>query len=102
MIDRNKADVSGMSRLDEKVILITGATDGLGKQVARNPPALGATILIHGRSQAKGDATLREIRDVTGGQKLVYYNADLSSLDAVRLLVDEIQARHVRLDVLIK
>ena len=83
------------------VILVTGATDGLGKQVARDLAAQGATILLHGRSRGKGQATLREIRDATGNQKVIYYNADFSSLDAVRRLTEEIQGDQVRLDVLI-
>jgi NAD(P)-dependent dehydrogenase (short-subunit alcohol dehydrogenase family) len=84
-----------------QVILVTGATDGLGKQVARDLAAQGATVLLHGRSREKGEATLQEIRDATGNQKLMYYNADLSSLDAVRGLAEEIKADRDRLDVLI-
>jgi NAD(P)-dependent dehydrogenase (short-subunit alcohol dehydrogenase family) len=84
-----------------QVILVTGATDGLGKQVARDLAAQGATVLLHGRSREKGEATLQEIRDATGNQKLMYYNADFSSLDAVRGLAEEIQADRDRLDVLI-
>jgi NAD(P)-dependent dehydrogenase (short-subunit alcohol dehydrogenase family) len=84
-----------------QVILVTGATDGLGKQVARDLAAQGATVLLHGRSREKGEATLQEIRDATGNQKLMYYNADFSSLDAVRGLAEQIQADQDRLDVLI-
>ncbi|TLZ68139.1 MAG: SDR family NAD(P)-dependent oxidoreductase, partial [Methanobacteriota archaeon] len=46
----------------EQVILITGATDGLGKATARELARRGATVLLHGRDQARGDAVLREIR----------------------------------------
>ena len=65
-----------------QVILVTGATDGLGKQVARDLAAQEATILPHGRRREKGETTLQEIRDATGNQKLIYYNAGFSSLDA--------------------
>ncbi len=82
-------------------MLITGATDGLGKRVARDLAARGATVLLHGRSPEKGEAALQEIRDATGNQKIIYYNADFSSLDAVRRLSEKIQADHERLDVLI-
>ena len=84
-----------------QVILVTGATDGLGKQVALDLAAQGATILLHGRNQLKGEATLREIRDATGNDKLIYYNADFSSLDVVRHLAKVIQNNQERLDVLI-
>ncbi|MGC9977008.1 MAG: SDR family NAD(P)-dependent oxidoreductase, partial [Syntrophales bacterium] len=86
---------------NNQVILVTGATDGLGKQVALDLAARGAKILLHGRNQLKGEATLREIHDATGNENLIYYNADFSSLDAVRQLATEIQYDQVRLDVLI-
>lgn len=84
-----------------QVILVTGSTDGLGKHVAHDLAGRGAMVLLHGRSQEKGETTLEEIRDATGNQNLAYYNADFSSLDAVRRLAQEIQANRQRLDVLI-
>jgi len=90
-----------MNTFDDKTILVTGATDGLGKQVALDLAAGEATVLLHGRSRQKGEATLQEIRKATGNQNLIYYNADLSSLNAVRRLSDQIQADQKRLDVLI-
>ena len=90
-----------MSTLGSKVVLITGATDGLGKRVAHDLAMRGVTILLHGRDQEKGETVLREIEESTGHHGLTYYNADFSSLDAVRRLADRIQADHERLDVLI-
>ena len=90
-----------MQAVKNQVILVTGATDGLGKQVARHLAARGATVLLHGRSREKGEATLQELRETTGNEKLIYYNADFASLDAVRRLSQEIQADQKRLDVLI-
>ncbi len=90
-----------MNSNSEKIILITGATDGLGKRVALDLAADGATVLLHGRSREKGEATLEEIRKATGSQKLTYYNADFASLDEVRRLSEEIQADQGRLDVLV-
>jgi NAD(P)-dependent dehydrogenase (short-subunit alcohol dehydrogenase family) len=90
-----------MNAYDGKVILITGATDGLGKKVALDLAAGGAAVLLHGRSQAKGESTLLEISKATGNQKLRYYNADLSSLDAVRKFADKVLADQSDLDVLI-
>jgi len=93
--------VHSVQTLRNQVILVTGATDGLGKRVARDLAAQGATVLLHGRSREKGEATLQEIREATGNEKLIYYNADFSSLDAVRQLSKDIQADKERLDVLI-
>jgi NAD(P)-dependent dehydrogenase (short-subunit alcohol dehydrogenase family) len=90
-----------MQAIKNQVILVTGATDGLGKRVAFDLAAREATVLLHGRSREKGEAALRHIRDATGNQKLIYYNADFSSLDEVRRLSEKVQADQRRLDVLI-
>jgi len=90
-----------MSRQDSKVILITGATDGLGRQVARDLAARDVTLLLHGRHREKGETTVREIEEAAGRHSVTYYNADFSSLAAVRRLADEIRADQECLDVLI-
>ena len=74
-------------------ILITGATDGLGRAVARDLAAQGWTVLAHGRSPGKA----RRVADETGGRA---YVADLASLAEVRRLADEVLAHEPRLDVL--
>ena len=88
------ADVTG------KTVLVTGSTDGLGRALALELAAGGATVLLHGRDPAKGEATLREIRDATGSDRLAFYLADLSSLDEVRGLAERVLGEHDRLDVL--
>jgi NAD(P)-dependent dehydrogenase (short-subunit alcohol dehydrogenase family) len=90
-----------MEEIKNQVILITGATDGLGKRVAFDLAARDATLLLHGRNPEKGDAALQQIRDDTGNQNLFYYNADFASLDAVRRLCEKIQADQKHLDVII-
>jgi NAD(P)-dependent dehydrogenase (short-subunit alcohol dehydrogenase family) len=90
-----------MRPLDDQVILVTGATDGLGKQVAYDLAAAGATVLLHGRDPARGEATMGEIRETTGNDRLSFYLADFASLAQVRRLAEEILANHDRLDVLI-
>ena len=90
-----------MATLEDQVILVTGSTDGIGKQTAYGLAQRGATVLLHGRSQEKGEATLWEIRDATGNDKLEYYLADFSSLAEVRHLADGVRANHHALDVLI-
>jgi NAD(P)-dependent dehydrogenase (short-subunit alcohol dehydrogenase family) len=78
------------------IVLITGATDGLGQGLARALDADGATVLVHGRSEERIAGALSELSDRARG-----YRADLSSLAEVRRLADEVLAGEERLDVLV-
>jgi len=90
-----------MDDLAEAKILVTGATDGLGKHVAFELAASDATVLLHGRSRERLETTIEEIRRDTGNEKLGSYLADLSSLGEVRALAEQLLAEQDRLDVLI-
>src|SRR5215218_10407435 len=85
----------------QATILVTGATDGLGRRVARELAAKGVTVLLHGRNPERLEATLEELRSQTGSEKANSYLADLSSLDAVRNLAERILSGEDRLDVLV-
>ncbi|HYZ06900.1 MAG TPA: SDR family oxidoreductase [Rubrobacter sp.] len=85
----------------QATILVTGATDGLGRRVARELAAKGATVLLHGRNPERLEATLEELMSQVGSEKANSYLADLSSLAAVRDLADRILSEHDRLDVLV-
>jgi NAD(P)-dependent dehydrogenase (short-subunit alcohol dehydrogenase family) len=82
-------------------VLITGTTDGLGRRVAFDLATAGATVLLHGRSRERLEATLEEAREESGIEKLGSYLADLSSLGEVRALAEQVIAEQDRLDVLI-
>jgi NAD(P)-dependent dehydrogenase (short-subunit alcohol dehydrogenase family) len=90
-----------MRPLEEQVILVTGATDGLGRGLAGRLAEGGATVLLHGRDDVRGAATLRDIGDATGNQRLAWYRADLASLDEVRQLAKQVTADHPHLDALV-
>jgi NAD(P)-dependent dehydrogenase (short-subunit alcohol dehydrogenase family) len=90
-----------MNPISKKTILVTGSTDGLGKEVASYFAAQQATVLLHGRNPDKGEATRLELQEKTGNLDLRYYNADFSSLNDVRKMSGAILADHDRLDVLI-
>jgi NAD(P)-dependent dehydrogenase (short-subunit alcohol dehydrogenase family) len=90
-----------MDNLAEAKILVTGATDGLGKRVAFELAATGATVLLHGRRRERLEATLEEAREETGSEKLGSYLADLSSLGEVRALAEQVLTEQDRLDVLV-
>jgi NAD(P)-dependent dehydrogenase (short-subunit alcohol dehydrogenase family) len=84
-----------------KTVLVTGATDGLGRHVARELAMKGATVLVHGRSQERLEAIVEDLRGQEGGGEVRSYLADFSSLVAVRGLAERVLAEEGRLDVLV-
>jgi NAD(P)-dependent dehydrogenase (short-subunit alcohol dehydrogenase family) len=84
----------------ERVILITGSTDGLGREVARRLAARGAHVIVHGRNRERGEALIDEI-ERSGTGSAAFYAADLASLQEVRELATAIQRDYERLDVLV-
>jgi NAD(P)-dependent dehydrogenase (short-subunit alcohol dehydrogenase family) len=85
----------------DKTVLVTGAIDGVGRLVARELARAGARVLLHGRSQEKGDAVLAEIRAATGSDRLEFLCADLAALAEVRDLAGQVLDKTDRLDILI-
>lgn len=82
------------------VILITGSTDGLGREVALRMAATGAHVIIHGRNRERGAALVDEIRrDGRGSAR--FYAADFASLAQVRAFARAILRDYDRLDVLV-
>jgi len=79
-----------------KTILITGATDGIGKLTAKTLAAEGHTILIHGRSAEKLEKAAKEI-----GGKTESYSADLARMDQVHAMAASIRNAHDNLDAII-
>ena len=55
-----------MKRIADQKILITGATDGLGKGLAAKLAGDGATLLLHGRDDGRGASTVEQITSQTG------------------------------------
>ena len=90
-----------MRPISEQVILITGAADGLGAAVAADLAAEGATLLLHGRSEARAQEAVDAVRERTGSDRLRPYHADLASLDEVRRMADAVLDAEPRLDVLV-
>jgi NAD(P)-dependent dehydrogenase (short-subunit alcohol dehydrogenase family) len=82
--------------VDGQVVLITGATDGLGRALARAADDAGATVLVHGRSDERIADTLSELSD-----RARSYRADLASLAEVKRLADEVAENEPRLDILV-
>ncbi len=87
--------------LQGKTVLITGATDGIGKATAQELAAMGARILLHGRNPEKAQNAQKTIQTATGNSKIEILIADLQSMDAVRKLATQVHQTTDRLDVLI-
>jgi NAD(P)-dependent dehydrogenase (short-subunit alcohol dehydrogenase family) len=84
-----------------KTVLVTGSTDGIGRETALGLSRMGANVLVHGRDRVKGAAVLNEISRLSGKGNLELFIADLSSQRQVRSLAQAVLDNHDRLDVLI-
>jgi NAD(P)-dependent dehydrogenase (short-subunit alcohol dehydrogenase family) len=77
-----------MTTLDGSIALVTGATSGIGRAIALQLAALGAEVIVHGRSAERGEKTVQEIEN--GGGKARFVAADLVDADDVRRLAAEV------------
>jgi NAD(P)-dependent dehydrogenase (short-subunit alcohol dehydrogenase family) len=82
-----------------KTALITGSTSGLGAEVAKRLGAMGATVIVHGRSAERGQEIVDEIN--AGPGNAVFYQADLGSLDEVESLAARVRENHEALHLLV-
>ena len=85
--------------MDGKTVLITGSTDGLGREVAIRLGMLGAHVLVHGRNAQRGAEVVETINNSTGSAQ--FYQADFGSLNNVRELANTVKRDHQKLHVLI-
>ena len=87
--------------MKDKICLITGATDGIGKETARCLGKQNAQLILVGRNQEKGEKVRKILIAKTGNDQIEILTADLSNMKAIRYLVERIHSRYDRLDVLI-
>jgi NAD(P)-dependent dehydrogenase (short-subunit alcohol dehydrogenase family) len=86
---------------DARTILITGATDGLGRALATSLAADGAKLILHGRSREKLDRAAAGLAHADNGQAPTTLLADLADLEQVRGLADQVASLTGHLDVLV-
>jgi NAD(P)-dependent dehydrogenase (short-subunit alcohol dehydrogenase family) len=89
----------GMADGKGRTALVTGATDGVGRVVAKELAGDGWRVLVHGRDRRRGEALVREIEQAGGSA--TFLAADLSSLAEVRRLATAVRKATDRLDLLI-
>jgi NAD(P)-dependent dehydrogenase (short-subunit alcohol dehydrogenase family) len=86
---------------DRRVVLVTGATDGIGRATARALAAGGMKVIVHGRTKIKVDAALAQLTTELPGAELEGVSFDLGSQAAVRRGAEQILSRVPVLHVLV-
>jgi NAD(P)-dependent dehydrogenase (short-subunit alcohol dehydrogenase family) len=87
--------------LNSKIILITGSTDGIGRQTALEAAKEGAEVIVHGRDEERLMQTINLIKNETGNENIYGVLADFSSLSQVREMIKDIKTNFTRIDILI-
>ncbi|MEM8620063.1 MAG: SDR family NAD(P)-dependent oxidoreductase [Actinomycetota bacterium] len=97
------ADWSSLDDYDltGRVIVITGATSGLGAAAARQLAHCGATLVVVGRSAARNERAVADLVEATGNNAITQVPADMGDLAQVQDLAERVLADHDRLDVLV-
>ena len=80
--------------MTNKTIIVTGATDGIGLEAATKIAALGNRVGLVGRNPDKGVKAIEFIANLTGNDKLDFFQADLSLVSEVNQLSKDTQIIH--------
>lgn len=91
---------SNTQDLQGKVVLITGATEGLGKAAALNFAKRGASVTVIGRNRQKTAQVVDELKSQSGNQQVKQIICDLTSLHDVKRAAEEFRRTNDRLDIL--
>ena len=93
--------VNNSDIMNKKICMVTGATDGIGKETARVLLQMGATVVAVGRNSQKITKTSQELKQKTGSERLEFMQADFADQNQIRQLAAQFRAKYDRLDVLI-
>ncbi|MEJ7714284.1 MAG: SDR family NAD(P)-dependent oxidoreductase [Thermoleophilaceae bacterium] len=86
---------------ENATVLVTGATDGLGRAVAERLAVEGATVLMHGRDTERLAAAESDVEMLAGADRVRTYEADLASLEEVRELAAQIRRDELELHAVV-
>jgi len=84
-----------------KVVIITGATSGLGETCALRFAEMGATVVITARQEDKAKAVVEDIQKKTGSKTVSYLLSDFMDLNSVKVMAETILQKYPRIDVLV-
>jgi retinol dehydrogenase 14 len=87
--------------LSGKVYVVTGASSGIGKEIARGLAGRGAEVHVVSKDPGRGGAALRELRAGPGGDRVLLALADIGEVAGAKKLGEDLAARLTRLDGLI-
>jgi NAD(P)-dependent dehydrogenase (short-subunit alcohol dehydrogenase family) len=100
-MSNTKWNVSNIPSQAGKVIVITGATSGLGKEATKVLAGKNATVVMAVRNTKKAEAVAKEIQAEFPNAKIDIKRLDLNSLDSAKSFADSFANSYDRLDVLI-
>ena len=82
--------------------LITGATDGIGKEAAIELAKKGCNLILIGRNKEKGEKVVEQIRKVAENYvDIDYFTADLMLMKEVSRVADEVSRKYPKIDILL-
>ncbi len=87
--------------MEDKIVLITGVTSGIGKETARALAGFGATVVFTTRDELVGENTKDELIESSNNKKIDFLNCDLASFDSIRNCCKEFKSKYNKLHVLI-
>lgn len=90
-----------MRSIENSSVVITGATSGIGKEVAMRLASAGARVILGCRDRARGDAVAAEIRDKTGLKRVDVMTVDASDQSSIRAFARHYRETYGSLDVLV-
>jgi len=85
--------------VEGRVVVVTGASSGIGEATARQFAAAGATVVLVARRTEELDRVATEIRDAGGDADT--FTCDLSDREAIAAFLDELVAAHPRIDIVV-
>jgi NAD(P)-dependent dehydrogenase (short-subunit alcohol dehydrogenase family) len=88
-------------KMKGKIVMITGANSGIGKETARMLAERGATIIMLCRNKERGEAALQELKEKTHSSNIELIIADLAKPDSIHEAVDQFKEKYNKLHILI-
>lgn len=90
-----------LARLDNKIIIVTGANTGIGKEAAAEFARRGGRVILACRSEERGQAAVEDIRRTCNNDDVVFKKLDLASFKSIRAFAQDINENEKSLDILV-